>query len=254
MLDSKQLNVNNYPVLIYACGEGYTQSLHKKCDVDEAIIKYLQEGGLLIALSTEPFPFFYNELGHAVVSARKFGFPIEVGDIHGWETPPTNVSLSFEVDNKILVSLPPSAPFPDTGDLRWRPCSGTDLFYGDVYLPLAQLKDKNGKNYGDGVAYIEHISSPPQNGKNIYVWMRMSDVIDTNDLLYELFRLAGEKMSKSQYTTLWDTNCDGIVNILDLIFIANRLGKIGGTADLNGDGKVDILDMILAVRYFGKKK
>ncbi|MFC1712054.1 Ig-like domain-containing protein [Candidatus Poribacteria bacterium] len=41
----------------------------------------------------------------------------------------------------------------------------------------------------------------------------------------------------------WDTNHDGVVNILDFIEIQN--GR-GANADVNGDGAVDILDMVAA--------
>ena len=210
MTEDNKCEVNVENVLETAKG------LYEKGDVDEAILRYLGEGGLVIALSTGPFPFYYSETGQAVVSARKLGFPIEVGGIGGWETPPSNIELTFEIDNTVLVGLPSSVPFPRTGDLSWRPSSGTELPDGDIYLPLAQLKDENGNYYGDGIAYIEHRFSEPHNGKNIYVWMRMLDVLSAGDALYALFHLAGERMSRAQNTTRWDVNCDGTVDVLDL--------------------------------------
>jgi len=180
-------------VLLYASGENYTQTLREKEDIDQAILDYLGQGGLLMALPAFPLPFYYNEAGEAVSSARKFGFPI--GGVGGWEKPPTDVELTFEVDNSLLPGLPSSAAFPETGDLRWRPGFGDDLSEGDVYLPLARLKDEKGRNYGDGIIYVEHRISAPKNGKNIYAWMRMPDVLNTEDVFYELFRLAGEKMN-----------------------------------------------------------
>ncbi len=193
VLDPDKLSVQDFPVLLYASGERYTQTLREKEDIDEAILGYLGQGGLLMALPALPFPFYYNEKGEAVSSARKFGFPIE--GVKGWEKPPSHVKLTFEVANSLLPGLPPSAPFPETGDLRWRPGIGGDLSEGDVYLPLARLKDEKGHDYGDGIVYVEHRVSAPKNGKNIYAWMRMPDVLNTEDVFYELFRLAGEKMT-----------------------------------------------------------
>ena len=40
--------------------------------------------------------------------------------------------------------------------------------------------------------------------------------------------------------TPWDVNADGVVNILDLTFVASRFGE--SSPDLNGDGIVNILD------------
>ena len=45
--------------------------------------------------------------------------------------------------------------------------------------------------------------------------------------------------------TAHDANQDGVVNILDLVFIARRFGQSGpNTADVDGDGVVSILDLI----------
>ena len=51
-----------------------------------------------------------------------------------------------------------------------------------------------------------------------------------------------------------DVNRDGVVSILDLILIAQQLGRrvaAGSPVDLNGDGVVSILDLILAARGIG---
>ena len=48
----------------------------------------------------------------------------------------------------------------------------------------------------------------------------------------------------TQFTD-YDANRDGVVNILDLVFIAGRFGQSGpNSADVNGDGVVSILDLI----------
>ena len=40
-------------------------------------------------------------------------------------------------------------------------------------------------------------------------------------------------------------NSDGVVNILDLVFVASRFGQADPSADVNGNGTVDILDLTL---------
>ena len=51
--------------------------------------------------------------------------------------------------------------------------------------------------------------------------------------------------------TTADVNSDGLVNVLDLIFIASNLGRSGqNSADVNRDGVVSILDLILVAGMF----
>ena len=42
----------------------------------------------------------------------------------------------------------------------------------------------------------------------------------------------------------YDVNADGVVNILDLTFVAARLGETDSEADVTGDGIVNILDLV----------
>ena len=52
-------------------------------------------------------------------------------------------------------------------------------------------------------------------------------------------------------TNPYDVNEDGIVNILDLTFVASRLGQNDPKADVNGDDTVNILDLVLVAQNFG---
>ena len=46
----------------------------------------------------------------------------------------------------------------------------------------------------------------------------------------------------------WDVNSDGVVNILDLVAVANGFGK--DTPDVNGDGVVNVLDLVQVANQF----
>ena len=60
--------------------------------------------------------------------------------------------------------------------------------------------------------------------------------------------LDGEIYLKSKNTVSTDTNGDGIVNILDLVIVANAFGT--KEPDLNGDGVVNILDLVIVANAF----
>jgi YVTN family beta-propeller protein len=47
-----------------------------------------------------------------------------------------------------------------------------------------------------------------------------------------------------------DVNGDGLVNILDLSFVASRFGSNNSTADLNTDGTVNILDLVILANNY----
>ena len=53
-----------------------------------------------------------------------------------------------------------------------------------------------------------------------------------------------------------DINNDGVVDIRDLVRVANKFGESGGTAipeDVNNDGVVDIRDLVRVANHFGKQ-
>lgn len=49
----------------------------------------------------------------------------------------------------------------------------------------------------------------------------------------------------------YDVTGDGVVNILDLTFVAARFGASDSEADVTGDGIVNILDLVLIAQNFG---
>ena len=54
---------------------------------------------------------------------------------------------------------------------------------------------------------------------------------------------------------IWDVNGDGLVNILDMVHIAQGFGKsvsLNSRADVNSDGTINILDLILVAQHLGE--
>lgn len=52
-------------------------------------------------------------------------------------------------------------------------------------------------------------------------------------------------------TPPYDVTDDGVINILDLTFVASRFGEADSDADVTGDGRVNILDLVLIAQHFG---
>ena len=73
-------------------------------------------------------------------------------------------------------------------------------------------------------------------------WHLASASYDGTILLWDL--------APSLAETPWDANTDGVINILDLTFIASRFGE--SSPDLNGDGIVNILDLVRIAQHIGE--
>lgn len=103
VLDPQVLDTNRLPILLYAGDEHYMRTVHQDGDVEAALRRYLEGGGLLAAFSTEPYPFFYDESGEPNIAAGRLGLPVlgsgrairsespERAFIRAWESPPADV-------------------------------------------------------------------------------------------------------------------------------------------------------------------
>ena len=201
-------NVEAVPLVVHAAGERYVQTFREDGDVERALLRYLQEGGLLVVIPHQPFPFYYNETGERDIAAGRLGLPIagsgahqrddvpEQAQVRGWEEPPADAKLTFHLDTDALPGLPAQVAFPTAGDLRWRPATKTLTAEGDMYLPLAELRNDAGNSYGDGMVYVEHRASEPRDARIIYVWMRMPDMLDRDDLFFALFSFAAARIGQ----------------------------------------------------------
>lgn len=76
-------------------------------------------------------------------------------------------------------------------------------------------------------------------------------------LTFLLFSVAAAQETDSDELLLSDVNQDGIVNILDLTYVASQFDEIPtedqlSNPDINSDGIVNILDLTLVASHFGK--
>lgn len=69
-----------------------------------------------------------------------------------------------------------------------------------------------------------------------------------NQRRHTLADLDGEIYLKAEIPPTADVNGDGVVNIQDLVIVANAFGK--AAPDLNGDGVVNIQDLVIVANAF----
>ena len=60
--------------------------------------------------------------------------------------------------------------------------------------------------------------------------------------------LDGEIYLKAETAPTADVNADGVVNVLDLVIVANAFGE--AAPDVNGDGTVNVLDLVRVANAF----
>jgi hypothetical protein len=203
--DADEFNADGFPLIVYAGGEHYRSSVRSDGDVIRSLQRYLRDGGMLMAVPQLPYPFFYDETGRAKIAAGRVGLPIRGSKpprwgaepepfATAWESPPTDVQLTFHINTQHLSGLDATAPFPATGDLRWRPATPSVVGADDRYVPLASLRDRQGRRYGDGVAFVEYASGELAGGRTLYVWMRMPDVLGKDAAFFELMKFTADQL------------------------------------------------------------
>lgn len=194
LIDPKVFNASNFPVLIYIGGEHYSSTVKITDDVNRALVRYLHEGGFFVCLPVvgAPWPLYYDD-------TRK-GIPYAVTDTlalgidNGFEQPPAGIELKFYVTRIALPGLPPTAPFPTSGDLRFRPARPSRVPAADYYLPLVQLWDAPRHSQGDAAVYIQHRTATLSPGKSIYVWMRTAEALGSDQFYPSLYQFVSTKL------------------------------------------------------------
>ena len=173
LINPKVFNASNFPVFIHAAHEHYTSSVKVTDDVTLSLARYLHAGGFLVSLPIGTWPLLYDDsrkgVSHGITDMLALGID------NGFEQPTNGVELTFHAKTNVLFGLPATAPFPTTGDLRWRPANRLRVPASEIYVPLVQLRDGTGEPYGDAVAYIEHRTPSLAGGKSLYVWMRTTE-------------------------------------------------------------------------------
>jgi hypothetical protein len=97
------------------------------------------------------------------------------------------------------------------------------------------------------------IVSGLQNGNSYRYYVRCSDVV--GNVNGDDFVIGFSVAQAGSTCISGDLNCDGSVNIFDLVLVAQNFGRASGfdvRADANKDGAVNIFDLVLVAQNFGR--
>ena len=83
-------------------------------------------------------------------------------------------------------------------------------------------------------------------------------LVDPNGKTLEVCKIINANVTVEEPLYPWDVNGDGVVNVLDLVFVGQHLGEeiiepMLQNPDVNRDGIVDIYDFILVGQHFGEE-
>jgi len=190
LVDASVFNYEKLPVAVYGGGEVYRATVIEQNDVLKSLQRYVREGGTLMILPSEPMPFYYDEVRsptNIVNHASGLWLPLVVS----WERPQQDLKLTFFVrDKEKLPNVPEKFPFPESGDLRWRPLLPERASAEAKVHPIIELLDQNGKSHGLGAAIVR-----VGEGRVVYIWFRLIDIDVSEALLHDIwsFVLSGRK-------------------------------------------------------------
>ena len=110
---------------------------------------------------------------------------------------PAETSQLAKIRSAILPEphVPAEFPFPSSVDPRWRPFVRSQMAPGDLVVPLVDLRDGQGRHYGDAVVYAAYKTGEPKGGRVAYVWFSLLDVPQGETLLDDLLLFVAGKLA-----------------------------------------------------------
>jgi len=206
LVDPDCFSAKRFAVAVYISSAWYWQTVKKERDADEALVRFLNDGGLLVVMASGPWPFFYNQDRKVLATAHTFGMSVcgrgpwpagaHAADAvqGGWERPPADRTLTFHVcpNQNLIKSVPTKFAYPAPGeaDQRWRP-NVHKCPEGAVYTPLITLRDETGKSYCEGAALIEFKGEQFQGARVVRVWCSLPAMPEIGEgIVHDVFRYA----------------------------------------------------------------
>ena len=170
--------------------------------------------------------------------------PIDSPDNLRWMRVFTTMSLTHSDGYSMFVT-------PDPEGVMWH-----DFYDADLGRPVGEKAQTYNNRYGifireftKGWAVYNRSGRPQTISLPIEATGAHSGLRDIEHVLADLdgeIYLKSESRVETAPTA--DVNGDGIVNILDLVVVANAFGET--TPDINADGTVNILDLVVVANAF----
>lgn len=185
-VDSELFTPARFPVAVYTGVENYYRTVRQPGDGEEALLRYLRQGGLLVvAGACHPFTYPIDvqpdgtekQLTDWILFNKRFelflmGPDEQQKDAIGFETPPPGIELTMHLapDQPVLWDWPATRPFPEQGDLRYRPLSAQGIAPEDRFAPVITTSGSDGRDYGPAAALIEHRCAAFSGTRVLWVW------------------------------------------------------------------------------------
>jgi hypothetical protein len=183
-------------VAVYTGDEDYLQTVRQPSDGEQALLRYLQEGGtLVVAGICRPFTYARDltREEESVGNGRRavplpsqtpwtllgqqfelflLGPGEKTADAIGFERPPEGAELALRLSENqpVLWDFPSQVPYPLNGDVRYRPLSREGLDPQDEVVPLLTTHGSDGKEYGLAAALLRHRCRRYAGAQVLWVW------------------------------------------------------------------------------------
>lgn len=169
MVSPGVFNARRFPVALYVAAEDYVCTVRQPGDAAAAVERYVREGGTLVILPTQPWPFYYaNDPGghHPEPLTEKLGLPLFMA-IEA--APDESLAVRVSPAQSLVKAQQAEFAFPQ-GDPRLRSIEGSRLPGGAKYTPIATVFGQSGKSYGDAAGLVEL----PGGGRILYVTFNLT--------------------------------------------------------------------------------
>ena len=184
------------------------------------------------------------------------GALVELVDIYPTLCDTCQVPIPSELEG---ISLLPVIEQPT---LPWKTAAFSELNKGNFIgksIRTAHYRYTEWRNNGQRGTELYDYDADPNETVNIAHFPENKELVEQlSEQLAAGWQAALPDVSETTpipNTLIWDINNDGIVDIQDLIIIANHFGSDSPEnpkVDVNKDGRVDIIDLLIVAAHFGE--